>query len=452
MAARGLRIGEFGDARRAAVGAFLLERIMTTGSLVVRRLGGDRAGEISVHRFLSSPAVQVDEIIATVAARTAAACGGRRIVAVQDTTEVNFTRRDRARRGLGPNGNDSVGFFIHPVVAVDAESEALLGVVDARIWTRGSEPTPEHHGRPLEEKESHRWLAGTKVASERLAEADGVIHVADAECDIYSYFARCPAGAALIVRAGQDRRLAEGGTLYAAAQLWRELGRSKVRVASRGPGDPGRVATVALRAGTVTIKRPASNYEPDDPRTLALNLVEAREVGEPAHGEPLLWRLITTLPIATFADAAAVVRFYRLRWRIEQVFRALKGDGLRLEDVQMQEAGRLFKLAAAGLVAAARTQQLVDARDGGARPATDVLDEALLGAATAIGRDREGNTPRQKNPHPPHSLTWLAWIVARLGGWNCYYKPPGPKTMRVGWNQFAAMAAGFAVAANATVP
>ena len=423
-----------------------------TGSLVVRRLGDDRAGEISVHRFLSSPAVRVEEIISTVAARTAEACRGHRIVAVQDTTEVNFTRRDRARRGLGSNGNGSVGFFIHPVVAVDAESEALLGVVDARIWTRGDEPAPEHHGRPLEEKESYRWLMGTKAASDRLAEADSVIHVADAESDIYSYFACRPAGANLIVRAGQDRRLAGGGTLYAAPRNWRELGRNGVRVAPRGPGDPGRNATVALRAGEVTIKRPSKNYEPGDPKTLVLSLVEAREVGKPAHGEPLLWRLITTLPVAGFADAAEVVRLYRLRWRIEQVFRALKRDGLRLEEVQMQEAGRLFKLAAVGLVAAARTQQLVDARDGSARPAMDVLDEALLDAAAAIGRSKEGNTPRQRNPHPPRSLAWLAWIIARLGGWNCYYKPPGPKTMRIGWNQFAAMAAGFVVAASEVVP
>ena len=34
------------------------------------------------------------------------------------------------------------------------------------------------------------------------------------------------------------------------------------------------------------------------------------------------------------------------------------------------------------------------------------------------------------NFHPPRSLAWLAWIVARLGGWNSYYKSPGLKTMR----------------------
>jgi len=79
----GFGVGSFGDARRAAAGAFLFERIVSTGSLVVRRLGMDRAGEISVHRFLSSPAVTLAEIAETAAARTAAACRGCRIVAVQ---------------------------------------------------------------------------------------------------------------------------------------------------------------------------------------------------------------------------------------------------------------------------------------------------------------------------------------------------------------------------------
>jgi hypothetical protein len=68
--------------------------------------------------------------------------------------------------------------------------------------------------------------------------------------------------------------------------------------------------------------------------------------------------------------------------------------------------------------------------------------------AKVIGPSLEGNTARQRNPYEIASLAWLAWIVARLGGWNCYYKPPGPKTMRVGWNKLAAMAAGYAFAMN----
>lgn len=450
MSDDGFGLGAFGDVRRAAAGSFLMERILATGSLVMRRLGVDRAGEMSLHRFLSSPGVGLTEIVETAAARTAEACRGRRIVAVQDTTEVGFSGRDRSRRGLGPDANGAAGFFLHPVVAVDAGDEALLGVLDVQIWTRGSEPTPEHHGRPFAAKESHRWLKGAAAAAERLAQEASVVIVADREGDIYPLFARRPAGVELLVRAAHDRALERNGPLFAAPGAWPELGRLTVAVASRGPGDPGRTAVIALRAGTVVLKRPSKGYDPADPRSVSLSLVEAREVVPDGAAAPrgglLHWRLLTTLPADGLEAAAEAVRLYRLRWRIEQVFRSLKSDGLRLEDTQVQEADRLFKLAVIGLIAAARTQQLVDARDGGRRPAEDVLDPALFPVADAINRSREGATGRQKNPHPPGSLAWLAWIVARLGGWNCYGKPPGPKTIRTGWTQFAAMAAGFSIA------
>jgi len=332
------------------------------------------------------------------------------------------------------------------LIAVDRDSEAVLGVLDVHIWTRGNRPAPDRHHRPLEEKESYRWLAGTLAAANRLGEAAGVVVVMDREGDLYPHFARRPASLDLIVRARHDRALAGGGTLLAAPENWPELGRLTIPLAPRGPGDPGRRATLALRARAVVINRPVHHYEPADPKTLTLTLVEAREIDQPPQGERVCWQLLTTLPVASVADAEEVVGMYRLRWRIEQVFRAAKTDGLRLEETQMQKAQCLFKLAAIAVLAATRIIQLVDARDGSTRPATDVIDAALLDPAAAIGRSKEGRTPRQQNPHPHGSLAWLAWIIARLGGWNCYYKPPGPKTMRSGWDQFAAMAAGFALA------
>jgi hypothetical protein len=441
-------LGYFGDARRAAVGTELVERVMATGSLVIRTLGQDRAGELSIHRFLSAPSVTCREMVQTIAARTAAACVGRRIVVAQDTTEINFSGREANRYGLGPGGDGAAaGFFIHPLIAIDCETEAVLGLLDAQIWTRDDDvEIAPRRARPLEEKESVRWLTGAERAAERLAGAASVVIVADRESDIYGCFARRPSGADLIIRAAHDRALLDGEHLFQATAAWSELARSEVKVAPRRVGDPGRIATVALRAGSVVIKRPRNGFEKADAQTVSLTLVEAREIGLPPDGKPLLWRLLTTIEVTDAAGAQEIVRLYRLRWRIEEVFRALKNDGMRLGQTQLHEAGRLFKLALVGLAAATRTIQLVDARDGSTRPATDVIDESLLPAAEAIAPTLEGRTERQKNPHPLHSLAWLAWIVARLGGWNCYYKPPGPKTMRAGWDRFATMAAGFAIA------
>ena len=102
----------------------------------------------------------------------------------------------------------------------------------------------------------------------------------------------------------------------------------------------------------------------------------------------------------TVEDALEVIRLYRLRWRIEEVFffRVLKRDGLALEETQVEGKRRLFNLAALGLVAATRILQLTDARSASARPATDVIDESLIEAADAIGRTLERKTAKQQNP------------------------------------------------------
>src|SRR3954463_4656592 len=58
-------LGYFGDARRAAVGTELIERVTATGSLVIRKLGETRAGELAIHRFLSAPSVTCQEMLGT---------------------------------------------------------------------------------------------------------------------------------------------------------------------------------------------------------------------------------------------------------------------------------------------------------------------------------------------------------------------------------------------------
>lgn len=436
----------FGDIRVAERADWLIERVATAGTLVLRKLGETRAGEKAVHRFLSSPYVSVDRIVETLAARTAAQCAGRRILAVQDTTEINFAGRDKKRRGFGPAGDGKTpGFFVHPVIAIDVESEAVVGLVDAEIWTRSAERVTSRRSRAIEDKESARWLSGCQAAASVLSDAH-VTMVADRESDIYLLFARKPEPLELIVRAGQDRKLANGGLMFDEIHETAPLSTTEVRVAPRGPGDKGRLAAVEIRAGTVRIARPRIEGLSQAPGTVELTLVEARETNAPPGKTPLHWRLLTTHTVTCAAQAEQVVQLYRLRWRIEQIFRALKSDGLALDDSQVIDAERMFNLTAIALAGAIRTIQLVDARDGGPRPATDVIDPNFAVALERLSKKLEGQTQRQKNPHPSGSLAFVAWIAARLGGWNCYYKPPGPKTMRDGWTRLAATLEGYALA------
>ena len=136
--------------------------------------------------------------------------------------------------------------------------------------------------------------------------------VADRESDIYALFARRPAGLDLIVRAAANRNLADGTKLFDALTDAPCLSTSEVRVAPRGPGDKGRTAMVELRAKRVQIARPDNGLVEDFPKTIELSLVEAREVNIPAGKTPLLWRLLTTHPVADAVQAEEIVQLYRL--------------------------------------------------------------------------------------------------------------------------------------------
>lgn len=141
-----------------------------------------------------------------------------------------------------------------------------------------------------------------------------------------------------------------------------------------------------------------------------------------------------------------MVGWYWQRWHIEQFFRTLKQQGLQLEDSQLENAGRLIKLTAIAARAACTIMQLVQARDG--RSGQD----AKIGLLAPRNRDPprtpaepEGKTALQKNPHPPETLAWAAWIIAKLGGWDGYPKSklPGPISFRHGLQYFKSLAHGW---------
>ena len=433
------------DLRRSAPrqkGGEILERMVARKTVCLRRLGGNRAGELRAGRFFASPRVTAAKIVEGWSRPTGAACTGRHVLAIQDTTEVRFPTTEQRRRGLGPvkKGN-AYGVLVHAMIAVDAEDGACLGLVGGEVWTRPGLVSTPRRQRPLEERESVRWLATAAQAKSVLQAAAMVTVVDDREGDIYAKWASLPqANFHLLSRAAQDRSLAGGGMLFAAAARFAVVGRRRIELPGREPGQAKRTAELELRYGEVEVCRPLHEHDRSLPETIRLRLVEVRETDPPAGVEPLHWRLLTTHVITDAAAAWQIVDWYRMRWLIEQLFRVMKTQGLQLEDSQIASAERLLKLAAVAAKAACIDIQLVQERDGKHQlPAANVFTEAEIETLEALVPTLEGKTERQRNPHPPASLARAAWVIARLGGWNCYYKPPGPITFRRGMEQFHAI-------------
>jgi hypothetical protein len=97
-------------------------------------------------------------MLETLAGRTLIAAAGRRIVVAQDTTRSISPAERPIAAGLDrPVMGVSAGFFIHPLIAIDSETEGVLGLLDARIWIRDDaiEAAPRRQ-RAIEDKESIR--------------------------------------------------------------------------------------------------------------------------------------------------------------------------------------------------------------------------------------------------------------------------------------------------------
>ena len=383
---------------------------------------------------------------------TVVAAAGRHVLAIQDTSEINFKTREGRDRGLGAIGKGvGRGILLHPMIAVDAESKECLGLVGGHLWTRTAKPTgpKKNNARiPLSEKESRHWIETAQSAKETLREAARITMIADREADIYQLWASVPApNVDVLGRLFRVRQLVGGGTTHTIAQTWPLCDTRKIIVREREDRDE-REAILELRFGEITLLRPTTTSEPGLPEQITLTLIELSEVGVPAGAEPIIWRLLTSHRPETAASAWQIVDWYRGRWTIEQFFRILKKQGLQIEDSQIETADRLLKLVAIATQAAVLTLQLVQARDGQSSvPAALLFNKAELETLDGLGRTKYApRTALQKNPHPNMSLAWAAWLIARLGGWDGYpsSRPPGPVTFKTGIDQLKAFATGWA--------
>lgn len=394
-------------------------------------------------RLVSNSKVSVEKLIEGWSERTREAAVGRHVLAIQDTSELKFATTEDDRRGLGKvKKGTTYGALLHAMIGVDADRGTLLGLVGGDIWTRQGEVSTPHAERPLEEKESKRWVEAARQARQVLAGAAMVTVVSDRESDFYANWALSPgANVHLLTRLMNDHAVVEGSTVRKALSHVPVAGRAVIELRGR-PGRPARTAHLELRLASMVLRRPRNTVEQGLPDTIPVRVVQVVEPNPPTKAEPVDWILLTTHDVGTLEQAWRIVEWYRRRWIIEQFFRTMKQQGLRIEDSQLTTADRLCKMIAIAASAAAIVMQLVQARDGrDAQPADLAFAPHEIKLIALLNYKMQGNTPRQKNPHPPNSLAWAAWVIAKLGGWHEYEaKPPGPITFYNGLTRFRAAA------------
>lgn len=397
----------------------------------VRRVSaGAWRQQMCFFRFLANPKVTVEKLIEGWSSQTRLSVSGRHILAIQDSSDIKFSTMPQRRRGLGKVGKGNVfGLVLHAMMAIDAEDGSCLGLVGGRIWTRKGDVTVPHTKRPLCEKESGRWLDTAEQAREVLASAHMITVINDREGDIYAHWARTPEESMhLLSRVMRDHAVVRGGTLKKAIKHVPYGAAATIQVPMR-MDRKARKAHLSIRFGATVLKRPAHTGEENLPQTVALHFVEVVELHPPKGAKPVHWLLLTTHAVRDAKDAWQIVGWYKQRWIIEQFFRSMKSQGLRIEDSQLATAERLIKLTAIAARAATLVIQLVQARHASKElPAQFAFSAEEIEVLAVVNANIQGKTELQKNPHPTKTLPWAAWIIARLGGWTGYasHKPRDP--------------------------
>jgi len=296
------------------------------------------------------------------------------VLCIQDTTDLNYSSNSSCK-GLGVIGKnqtatESRGLRLHSTLATDAAG-LPLGILRADCHARILKP--ERRGKdarniPVEEKETYRWIQGQEDIASVASQLPGVrvVSITDREGDFYEHFhsQQNTSGIELLIRAKNNRVTDTQMKMFEAVEQTPVCGKMRIHITPRSKrtkkGKCGaraarsrRDADVVIRYMPVTIRPPKHGLSSKKP-AVDVCLIHVHEPNSsPETENPINWYLLTTMRIDSLEEATQCVRWYCLRWRIEDWHRVLK-SACRVEDIRLKTADRLKREIAIDMIVAWR--------------------------------------------------------------------------------------------------
>ncbi|MDH3769971.1 MAG: IS4 family transposase [Nitrospirota bacterium] len=423
---------------------------------------GDWAAVKAYYRMIDQPeesAVEMSKILGPHRERTLRRMQGQEtVLCVQDGSDLDYSNLAQCT-GLGEIGTNqtgakSRGLHLHSTLAV-APNGLPLGVLQAQCIAPQSRSRKE--GRlsckiPIEEKKTFVWMKHHRDLVELSSglPQTRLIDVCDREADFFELFEeqRREPRVDLLVRAMYNRKIAEEPfKLFEAVgetpvqsrvrvHIPRQSARPKKTKQKARPKRPGRSSDLAVRY--MRIEMPAPKHH-QGKKPIDLWVVHALEENPPLKTKAIEWFLLTTMELTSANDAEQCLRWYALRWRIEDWHRVLK-SGCRIEDLAHETAERLRRAIAINLVIAWRIMLMT------------LLGRETPGlAAEVLFSDIELRTLRayakKKRLRPPLLLGEAVGLIAKIGGYlgRNHDPPPGHQLLWQGYAEFQFMCLGFAL-------
>lgn len=410
---------------------------------------------------MHNDSVSAQKIVSSIQANCRAQVeAGQHYLCIQDTSAISYRhQKGKIKAGtLGwiANGAKDLGFFLHTTLVVDAQQGSSKGFSHVHVWSR-DEKAPKRQERKykkqsIEEKESWRWIESMERSQETLEKAGHLTFVQDREGDIYELFAQVNERADFIVRSRDNRRLADKEHKlfeYLSEQPLKGSYTLSVRGDMRR-NRSARQAQVDLKWAKVKLAIPERlKNKVKEPQQVWAILARERWQSVPKGEKPLQWYLLTSHPIEQLEDALRIVQWYAQRWLIETVFRILKKEGLDVEGNEMEDGKALIKICLLSLPASLQIMKtwLIYKEADDHTSIQSAFSESQIKCMQFLSGRVQGKTEKQKNPYPPDTLRWAAWILARLGGWSGLQsqRPPGVVTFIRGYRKFELIYQGFSI-------
>jgi Transposase DNA-binding/Transposase DDE domain len=454
-------VGEFvgadlGDARLGSRLGAIVTRLAAAPDVGFPQALASGADLEGFYRFIRNEAVTPEALLKPhVDATVSRLSKHAEVLAVHDTSEFRF---GGSREDLGRLTKSGHGFLGHFTLAVSADDRRdPLGTLALHTWTRqkvtptalrkqGKISVTEAMSLP---NEQDRWWQSVEGAESAAGGVASLIHVMDSEADDYDLMSKLvKSRRRWVIRLCYDRRLADAapGTKTKEFVSERDVLCTRRVDVSRRERQPGggqrkratareqRSATLGISAGPVKFRR--SKYCADPPAILDVNIVSVRELNPPSEAEPVEWLLITTEPIESEEQVLKVIDFYRGRWRIEELFKALK-TGCAFEKRQLESRQTLLNALALFVPIA---WSLLRLRTAARRD--DVSATAVLTTEQIEVLRRAAEVPLPARPCAREVMLALA----RLGGHLRSNGDPGWQVLGRGYEQLLMLVAGYRLA------
>jgi len=398
---------------------------------------GNRNDMDAVYSFFDNQRVCPAGIVCSCLPQTLQRLDGcRRVLAIQDTSDLNYSSLD-STVGLGhTDGPGGTGLKLHSTLAVCPDG-LPAGLLTQQIWARDPKTkgrVKQRRQRDASDKESFRWQDHARAARAALPPDLTVIHIADREGDIYDWLAADrPANTHLLVRVAQAHRVVVHGPdgvtghLAEVVRAAPALGQHTIQL-PRTDTQPERPAVLTVRVAPMQVQPPKNAKQRSQLRAVPVWVVEAWEEAAPGSSTAVCWRLVTTEPVQSWEEALRALAEYVLRWRIERFHYTLK-SGCQIEGLQLEEADRLANAVAVYSQVAVRilrlTYLLRVQPEGEAKTEFSAEELAVLQGC----RQRQS---KGKGAGAVRTLAEAVAIVARLGG-HLGRKGDGPPGVKVLW-------------------